>query len=67
MTNQEIKDRAPDVADMEIGDLVKVILESKINIDGKVYQATIVDVKREPTGDADIKIKLCRVFNIKPL
>lgn len=47
---------------MEIYDLVEMLLESEINIDGKVYQTTSVDVKREPTGDADIKIKLCRVF-----
>lgn len=47
---------------MEIDDLVKMLLESEINIDGKIYQTTSVDVKREPTGDADIKIKLCKVF-----
>ena len=50
---------------MEIDDLVEMLLESEINIDGKVYQTTSVDVKREPTGDADIKIKLCKVFNVQ--
>ena len=50
---------------MEIDDLVKMLLESEINIDGKVYQTTSVDVKREPTGDADIEIKLCKVFKVQ--
>ena len=50
---------------MEIDDLVEMLLESEINIDGKTYQATSVDVKREPTGDADIKIKLCKVFKVQ--
>lgn len=50
---------------MEIDDLVKMLLESEINIDGKVHQTTSVDVKREPTGDADIEIKLCKVFKVQ--
>lgn len=46
---------------MEIDDLVEMLLESEINIDGKVYQTTSVDVKREPTGDAGIKVNLIEV------
>lgn len=46
---------------MKTEDLIKMLLESEINIDGKVYQTTSVDVKREPTGDADIKINLIEV------
>ena len=50
---------------MEIDDLVNMLLEAEINIDGKVYQATLVNVKREPAEDADIRIKLCRVFRVQ--
>ena len=46
---------------MKTEDLIKMLLESEINIDGKVYQTTSVDVKREPTGDAGIKVNLIEV------
>ena len=65
MTNQEIKDKAPDGVKMKIDDLVEMLLESEINIDGKTYQVTSVHMKRETTGDAGIEIKLCKVFNIQ--
>ena len=46
---------------MEIDDLVEMLLESEINIDGKIYQVTSVQQKREPDGDADIKVNLIEV------
>ena len=61
MTNQEIKDRAPDWADMKIEDLAKMLLESKVTIDGKTYKATSVQTERELIGGADIKVNLIEV------
>lgn len=52
---------------MKTEDLIKMLLESEINIDGKVYQTTSVDVKREPTGDADIKINLIEVHKLEKI
>ena len=46
---------------MKIDDLVEMLLESEINIDGKIYQVTSVQRKREPDGYADIKVNLCEM------